>query len=214
MRVLLADDHPLFLEGLRNLLSARGLEVAGTARDGLEAVEQARALRPDLILMDLHMPRLDGIGAIRRIRAELPEIRIVVLTMSADDKDLFDAVQCGACGYLLKSQDTEEFFSLMRELERGEVALSPGLAAKILDQFRTEKRSVAAVVRQGESELSPREVDVLKLVALGLTYKDVAAKLLLTERTIKYHMAEIVQRLHVKGRSEAIQYAHRSGLTS
>lgn len=214
MRVLLVDDHPLFLEGLRNLLSARGIDVAGTARDGLEALEQARALRPDLVLMDLQMPRLDGLAATRRIKSELPATRVVVLTMSADDMDLFDAIRSGASGYLLKSQEPEEFFSLLGEIERGEVALSPGLAAKILEQFRTDRLGATAPAAQGRpAELSRREVEVLNLVAQGLTYKEVGAKLFLAERTIKYHMAEIVTRLQVKGRSEAIEYARRNRLT-
>src|SRR5512136_797956 len=132
MKLLLADDHPLFLDGLKNLLTRRGEQVVGTARDGLEALEKARSLRPDLILMDIQMPRCDGLAATRLIKAELPEIKIVMLTMSSDDDDLFEAIKSGACGYLLKTQDTEQFFIQLQELARGEAPLSPGLAARIL----------------------------------------------------------------------------------
>ena len=135
MRILLVDDHPLFLEGLRGLLSGRGLEVVGTARDGLEALEHARALRPDLILMDIKMPRCSGPAATRLIKAELPAVKIVILTMSTDDEDLFDAIRSGASGYLLKSQDTEEFFAALLSVARDEVPLSPSLATRILQEF-------------------------------------------------------------------------------
>ncbi len=213
MRVLLADDHPLFLDGLKNLLAARGIDVVGVAHDGIEALEQVRALRPDVVLMDIHMPRLNGIAATRMIRAELSDTRIVLLTMSASDDELFEAISAGVSGYLLKTQDTGEVFRLLEEVARGEVALSPGLASRILNEFR--RRAVAppevGETRPAES-LSPRETQVLTLVAQGLTYKEAGAKLCLAERTIKYHMGEIVDRLHVAGRAQAIEYARRSGM--
>lgn len=126
MKVLLADDHPLFLDGLRNLLASRGIDVVGTARDGLEAIQQACALRPDVILMDIQMPHMDGLAALRGIKAELPAIKVVMLTTSAQDDDLFEAIKTGASGYLLKTRESEEFFNLLADLERGEVVLSPG----------------------------------------------------------------------------------------
>lgn len=213
MKVLLADDHPLFLDGLRNLLTARGIEVLGTARDGLEALDQARALHPEVILMDIEMPRLDGLAAMRLIKAEMPEVKIVMLTMSAEDKDLFEAIRSGACGYLLKTQDTSEFFNLLTDLERGEVALSPGLAARILREFgRSGNRTQGADGNVPIESLSLREMQVLTLVAQGLTYKEVGAKLFLSERTIKYHMGEIVRRLHMENRTQLIEYAKRTGL--
>ncbi|MBK9087952.1 MAG: response regulator transcription factor [Holophagales bacterium] len=213
MRVLLADDHPLFLDGLKNLLAARGIDVVGVAHDGLEALDQVRALRPDVVLMDIHMPRLNGIAATRMIRAERPDTRIVLLTMSASDDELFEAIAAGVSGYLLKTQDTGEVFRLLDEVARGEVVLSPGLASRILNEFR---RRAVAPPEVGErppgGSLSPRETQVLTLVAQGLTYKEVGAKLCLAERTIKYHMGEIVDRLHVEGRAQAIDYARRSGM--
>lgn len=219
MRVLLADDHPLFTDGLKNLLTLRGLQVVGTARDGLEALLLARELKPDLILLDIQMPRLDGISALRQIKAEMPQVRVVMLTMSAKDEDLFEAIKCGAGGYLLKSQDTPEFLTRLEELERGEVALSPGLATKILFEFR-RMSTEAQVAVQGADEneemsalLSRRELQVLSLVADGLTYKEVGVKLNLSERAIKHQMGKIVRLLQVGSRAEAVAYARSAGLT-
>ncbi len=213
MRVLLADDHPLFLDGLANLLAARGIDVVGVAHDGLEALEQVRALRPDVVLMDIHMPRLDGIAATRMIRAERIDTRIVLLTMSAADDELFEAIAAGVSGYLLKTQDTGEVFRLLEEVARGEVALSPGLASRILNEFRRRAVQPPEVGEKHPTEsLSPRETQVLTLVAQGLTYKEAGAKLCLAERTIKYHMGEVVARLHVENRAQAIDYARRSGM--
>ena len=213
MKVLLADDHPLFLDGLRNLLSARGIDVVGTALDGLEALEKARALRPEVVLMDIHMPRLNGIAATRTIRAELPGVRVVLLTMSASDDELFEAIAAGVSGYLLKTQDTGEVFSLLEDVARGEVALSPGLASRILNEFRRRATAPPDVGDRPPAQiLSPRETQVLTLVAQGLTYKEAGAKLCLAERTIKYHMGEIVARLHVESRAQAVEYARRAGM--
>jgi DNA-binding NarL/FixJ family response regulator len=214
MKVLLVDDHPLFLDGLRNLLTSRGIEVVGVAHDGLEALDKARALRPDLILMDIHMPRCDGIAATRLIKAESPGVNIVMLTMSAEDEDLFEAIKSGACGYLLKTQETEEFFELLMGSAHGEPPLSPGLAAKILQalaQQGHESPPGRPAASPGEV-LSPRALQVLTLVAEGFTYKEIGAKLGLAERTIKYHMGEIVQRLHLENRAQVIEYARRTGL--
>jgi two-component system NarL family response regulator len=214
MNVLLVDDHPLFLDGLRNLLVAHGITVAGTARNGLEALEQVRALSPDLVLMDIHMPHLDGLAALRLIKAERPQTRIVMLTMSAQDDELFSAIVAGASGYLLKTQDTDDVFALLQEVERGEVALSPGLASRVLNEFRRRATlPPGRELKRPQESLSPRETQVLTLVAQGLTYKEVGSRLFLSERTIKYHMGEIVGRLHLESRAEAIEYARRAGLT-
>jgi DNA-binding NarL/FixJ family response regulator len=213
MKVLLVDDHPLFLAGLGNLLTAHGVDVLGTARDGMEALEKARALQPEIILLDIQMPQLDGLAALRLIKAELPEIKIVMLTMSAEDEDLFESIKSGACGYLLKTQDTDEFFVLLQDAAAGKVALSPGLADRVLQEFGRQAHVAQTPedkVRQ--ARLSPREIEVLTLVAHGLTYKEVGAKLCLTERTIKYHMGEIVRRLHVENRAQVIEYARQTGL--
>ena len=213
MKVLLVDDHPLFLDGLKNLLTSRGVQVVGSARDGLEALDKARTLHPEVILMDIHMPQIDGLAALRLIKAELPDIRIVMLTMSAEDEDLFVAIKSGACGYLLKTQDTDEFFALLQDVARGEVALSSGLAARILQEFGRQANVTQTIEdKEQRASLSAREIEVLTLVARGLTYKEVGAKLCLAERTVKYHMGEIIARLHLENRAQVVDYAKRTGL--
>ena len=209
MKTLLVDDHPLFLDGLKNLLTLRGIEVVGTARDGMEALEKARTLHPEIILMDIQMPNLDGLAATRLIKAELPHVKIVMLTMSAEDGDLFEAIKCGACGYLHKTLDVDDFFSLFQGLTRGEVPLSPGLAGQVLEEFARQAMESKSIKPSEAKEevLSPRQMQVLTLVAQGLTYKEVGAKLCLAERTIKYHIGEIIERLHLENRSQVIQYA-------
>jgi DNA-binding NarL/FixJ family response regulator len=209
MRVLLVDDHALFLEGLKNLLSARGIQVVGTARDGLDALDKVRALHPDVVLMDIQMPRCNGLQATRLIKAELPEIKIVMLTVSGEDDDLFEAIKSGASGYVLKNLDAARFFDLLSGLEQGQAALSPGLAAKIMQEFARQSAAPAALPSE---QLTPKQIELLALVAQGNTYKEVAAALNLSEPTIKYHMGEIIKRLHLKNRAQAIAYAERMGL--
>lgn len=214
MRVLIVDDNRLLVEGLTNLLAAHGFEVAGTAADGEEAVSQAQKHRPDLVLMDIRMPRCDGLTATRLIKARMPETRVVMLTTSAEDDDLFEAVRSGACGYLLKSATGDEFAASLAGLEQGTPPFSPGLAEKILREFA--RRSVGAgephASAASGSELTARQTEVLRAVASGLTYKEVGAKLGLSERTVRYHMAEIMDALHLAHRSEVIAYAGRIGL--
>lgn len=211
MRVLLVDDHPLLLEGLHALLTARGIEVVGTARDGFEALAQVRKLHPEVVLMDIMMPRCNGLEATRLIKAEFPEVRVLILTVLADDDDLFEAIRVGASGYLNKTQDTETFFSSLLELERGEVALDRALVKRVLDEFsRLVEPSDAR--RTGFSQLSPRQVEILSLICRDLTYKEVGSQLGLAERTVKYHMGEILMALHLKNRGEAIAFARDHGL--
>ena len=209
MKVLLVDDHPLFLDGLKHLLTSRGVDVVGTARDGVEALDKARTLHPEIILMDIQMPRLDGLSALRLIRAELPDLKIVMLTMSDQDDNLFEAIKSGACGYLLKTQDTDEFFVLLRNLANGEAPLSPGIAARLMHEFGRLASTRAQISDAQAEELTARQSGVLALVAQGLTYKEVGAKLNLSERTVKYHMGEIVQRLHARSRAEVMARARQ-----
>jgi DNA-binding NarL/FixJ family response regulator len=213
MRVLLADDHRLLVEGLTNLLNAHGIEVLGAANDGIEAQSLARDLRPDLILMDLRMPNCDGLTATRLIKAELPEIKIVILTTSAEDQDLFEAIKSGACGYLLKSTGGEEFIEILHGLEEGFPPFSPGLAEKILAEFSRQSTPPTGTADAGEvSPLTERQRDVLALVARGFSYKKTGDSLGLSARTIKYHMREIIETLHLENRAQALAYAARMGL--
>ena len=215
MRLLLVDDHALFLEGLGNLLLANGMEVAGTARDGREAVAKAAALQPDVILMDVQMPGLDGIEAARLIKAEHPAIKIVMLTVAQDDRSLFAAIKAGASGYLLKGLDKEQFLALLAGIAQGESPLSPGLAARILDEFaqrEREREAAETADREVAALLTPRQTEILKLVAQGLAYKEVGDRLGIGEAAVKYHMGEITARLHLENRAQAVAYAARLGL--
>ncbi len=208
MKVLLADDHRLLLEGLSNLLDAHGITVAGMAHDGLEAIELARSTHPDVILMDISMPRCDGLAATRLIKSEMPESKIVILTTSTEDHDLFEAVRSGACGYLLKSMDADELVEALEQAQAGVPPFSSGLAQRLLDEFARQD----APVVQTEAQLTDRQRQVLELVAQGLKYKEIAARLGLSARTIKYHMAEIMETLHLKHRAQVLAYAGRLGM--
>lgn len=222
MRVLLVDDNRLMLEGLQNLLEAHDIEVAGAATDGLEAVDLACELGPDVILMDIRMPGCNGLDATRHIKAKRPDARIVMLTTSADDEDLFEAIKSGACGYLMKNIDTETLVEALDQAREGFPPFSPGLAEKLFDEFArvTDSKGPAqppdsptADPTPPAAALSPRQLQVLRLVADGLSYKEVGARLCLSPRTVKYHMGEIIDRLHVENRSQVLALAGRMGWT-
>lgn len=226
MRIVLADDHRLFLEGLLDLLTAHGFDVVATAADGMEVVTCVQEHRPDVVLMDLRMPNQDGLVATRLIKAELPETRVVMLTTSDDDEDLFQAIRSGACGYLLKTVSGDELVDALGGLADGVPPLSRSLAARL---FAELARAPVPPPSEHASALSPapmepepaggdtgdltrRQADVLRLVAAGLTYKEVAARLAMSERTVRYHMSEMIDRLHLQHRSQLLAYAGRIGL--
>lgn len=228
VRVLIVDDHDLLVEGLCNLLTSRGFEVVGTAADGREGVEQALRLDPDLVLMDIRMPVMDGLAATRLIKAQRPEMKIVMLTTSAEDEDLFEAIKSGASGYLLKSTKGGAFIEALHGLEEGTPPFSPGLAARLLREFArqsgaekgkgdpTGEPGVDTGARGKEDikrgRLTDRQTEVLRLVASGLTYKEVASRLVLSDHTVRYHMGEIMELLHLENRSQVIAYAGKLGL--
>jgi len=212
MRLLLVDDHALFLQSLKVLLSAKGYEVVGTAGDGMDALKQARLLHPDLILMDIEMPGCDGLLATRLIKSEMPQIKIVMLTVSSSDEHLFEAVKSGASGYLLKSQSADRFLDLIAQVEGGGAALPPELAARLLAEFARQSQNVEQPVEGLPSELTARQLEILTLISQGQTYPQVSQALHLSESTIRYHMAQILERLHLKNRAQVIAYAARHGL--
>jgi len=223
MKVLLVDDNRLMLEGLQNLLEAHKTEIAGLAINGMEAVTKARELRPDVILMDIKMPQCDGLTATRLIKAEMPEMKIVILTTSTEDQDLFEAVKSGACGYLLKSMDTDELVEALIQAQEGVPPFSPGLADKLLKEFTRLATVQAPVKPSGASPasavskptvLTPRQLEVLELVSQGLPYKEIGVKLALSAHTVRYHMVEIMDKLHLANRAEVLAYAVRNGLIS
>ena len=210
MRLVLADDHALFRAGIASLVRAWGHEVVGEAQNGLEALDLARRHRPDLVLMDITMPECNGLEATRLIKAELPEVRIAIATVSDHDEDLFEAIKSGAEGYLLKDMDEGELESMLRALEAGEPALSPRLAGKILEEFARIGQDAEPSER---NDLTAREQEVLQLVAEGLTNKEIATSLFLSEHTVSFHVKNILAKLHVRNRAQAVAYAVRTGLS-
>ena len=213
IRVLLADDHHLFREGLANIMNSQpDFEAIGEAKDGLEALIKARELKPDLILMDVGMPVCDGLEATQRIKQELPDVTIVMLTVRDEDEKLFEAIRNGAQGYLLKSIRRQEMLSLLRGAVRGEAAISPALGGRMLEEFRRIDRQKEEDQAEKQAILTAREQEVLVLVAAGASNKDVAEKLNLSIHTIKSHMRKILGKLQLTSRREAAYFAQREGL--
>ena len=210
IRILLVDDHALFRDGVASLLRAWRLDIVGEARDGVQAVEQALALRPDVILMDIQMPRMDGIAATARIKQALPDTKIVMLTMSEEEHDLLEAIRAGADGYLLKNLSGEELVSLLRGLARGEIPVSQSLAGKLLTEFSRSVRAPATA--PPAPGLTDRERDVLQRVARGDTSRQIAEQLIISENTVNFHIRNILAKLHARNRSEAVARAVRDGL--
>lgn len=209
MRVLLADDHALFRAGIASLLQAWGLEVVAQAGNGREAFELACETRPDLVLMDIGMPVCNGLEATRLIKTARPEIKIVIVTVSDDDDDLFEAIKSGADGYLLKNLSEDELSHTLEAIAAGEPALSPALAARIIVEFA--RPHSADPVSPGD-DLTTRERDVLQLVASGSTNREIAASLVVSESTISFHVKNILAKLHLKNRTQAVAFAIRTGL--
>lgn len=209
LTILLVDDHTLIRKGLAALLATqRNMEVVGEAADGLEAIEQARRLLPDLILMDVHMPRCTGPEAARAIKREMPHVRIVMLTVSDDDQDLFEAIKSGAQGYLLKNLEPEELFGLLENTQKGEAALSRSMMARILHEFQQPTPT------EGREELTERELEVLRLVVEGASNAEIGQALCVTEHTVKIHLRNILAKLQLQNRVQAAVYAVRQGLVS
>jgi NarL family two-component system response regulator LiaR len=208
IRVLVADDHAVVREGLRTFLSLQeGIEVVGEAGDGEAAVREAEIRRPDVILMDLVMPRLDGVGAMRELRRRMPECRVIVLTSYAQDDRLLPAIQAGAAGYLLKDAEPREIARAVRAAHAGEALLAPAIAARL----------VAAIARPPGARptrpLTPREREVLALIGRGLPNKRIARELGVSEKTVKTHVGHVLAKLGVTDRTQAALHAVREGLT-
>jgi DNA-binding NarL/FixJ family response regulator len=210
MRVLIVDDHDLFRDGIRGLLVAEGIEVAGEASDGLEALEKVRRLQPDVVLLDIMMPRCDGLQATRLIKAEMPDTKIVILTAVEDDENIFEAIKSGAQGYLLKNLRGSQLVALLKGVERGEAAITSDIAGKILDEFSRQARGVSG--RPDVDRLTERETEVLRLVVDGCTNRQIGARLGLSENTVKYHLRHILDKLHLRNRAQVVAYAMRHGL--
>jgi DNA-binding NarL/FixJ family response regulator len=209
MRVLVADDHSLFRDGLVSLLEAAGHQVVGQVGDGQAAVEAARRLDPELILLDVSMPNLDGLAALRQIKAERPHAKVVMLTVS-DDDTLFEALEAGAQGYLLKSLSADEFLEILKGVAQGEAALTRKTATRLIDGLAKGKRRT----EEPQHRLTPRESALLELVVSGMSNKAIAKEMSISENTVKYYMKSILQKLGARNRTEAATLALREGLIS
>ena len=213
VRVLLVDDHVLFRKGISSMMASQlDLEVVGEASDGSEALEKARDLMPDIILMDINMPHCDGLEATRLIKDELPYVKIVILTVSDDEQNLFEAIKSGAMGYLLKNLEPEELFDLVRGVYRGEAAISRNTATKILSELSRQAQRDQEPVISAKTVLTEREKEVLQLVITGATNKEIATALYISENTVKNHLCNILDKLHLQNRIQAAAYALREGL--
>jgi DNA-binding NarL/FixJ family response regulator len=211
VRILLVDDQLLFRKGLRALLEDEdGFEVVGEASDGLMALEHVRATKPDVVLMDIHMPVCNGVEATRLIKSERPETKVVALTISDEDDDLFQAIKSGADGYLLKNLRPEELFELLYGVLRGETPISPAVAGKLLTEFR--QRPWREPTQTDAGDLTSRELEILQLVTGGLSNAEIAARLFIVEGTVKNHLHNILEKLHLENRVQAATYAIRQGL--
>jgi len=212
VRILIADDHALFRDGLRSLLTASGHEVIAEAKNGREAVQLAKQNRPELVLMDLSMPELDGLAATKLLTADLPEMKVIILTASDDDANLFEAIKSGAQGYLLKNLEADDFFSMLDKASRGEPALTPALARKLLQEFaKPPEPAVARATGEDPDALTSREREVLELMVEGVTSnRRLAKRLGLSENTVKFHVRNILDKLHVHNRAQVVAYALRN----
>lgn len=206
IRILLADDHPVVREGLAAILETQpDFEVVGQANDGAEAVDMASVLRPDVVMLDLAMPRMDGVDALRAMRAEQPDLKALVFTASQTDDRIVGAIQAGAQGYLLKGAAREELFNAVRVIARGGSLLSPEIATRLMERVSNPQSPTTET-------LTPREQEVLQLLARGLQNKEIAAQLGIRERTAKFHVSTILSKLHATNRVEAVRTAVQEGL--
>lgn len=209
MRLVIADDHALFRDGLRAVLEAYGHQVVAEAGDGQEAVEAALEHRPDIVLMDLRMPGVDGLQALRTLTDEAPEVPVVILTAVDDDEALAQGIRCGARGYVLKSLHAERFVRMLEGVRRGEPALSPTVANRLLDTLSHEDSERPASAQR----LTPRESEIVELMANGLTSnRQLAQRLEISENTVKFHMRNILHKLQLSSRAQVVAHAVRSGI--
>jgi NarL family two-component system response regulator LiaR len=210
IKIILADDHTMFREGLRAIINGESdMAVVGEARDGFEVLEKVNELTPDVVLMDINMPRLDGIKATRHLSAQHPQARVIILTMYGQDQYIFESIRAGAWSYILKDAPARRLIETIRAVYRGEAVIDPSVTLKVLEQFRQ-----LAQGQQGKDFplLNEREVEILRLVAQGATNSAIAERLFLSENTVKHMVSEIIQKLHVNNRAEAIAYVMREGL--
>ena len=213
IRVLIVDDHALFRRGLQMVLEQEAdIAVVGEAGDGQEAVEKAGETMPDVVLMDVRMPKRGGIEATKAIKELMPHIKILMLTISDEEADLYDAIKAGATGYLLKEVSIEEVGNAIRSVQTGQSLISPSMASKLLSEFATMVKRADEKQSVPQPRLTDREMEVLKLVAKGRNNRDIAKELFISENTVKNHIRNILEKLHLHSRMEAVVYAVREKL--
>jgi DNA-binding NarL/FixJ family response regulator len=216
VKVLVVDDHTLFRRGITDMLAnEENLQVAGEAADGLQAIEKAKELAPDVILMDLNMPSCGGLDAIKALQAEMPEVNVLVLTVSESESDLFSAIKFGAKGYILKNTEPDELVHAILHVAQGGAIVSPLMATKLLDEFKFKHITAGMKMESGDkadAELSSREWEVLQLVAEGASNKEIGDSLFISENTVRSHLRHIMDKLHLANRTEAAAYALKKGL--
>ena len=229
MKILLVDDHALFVEGLKGILQANNFEVVGTAGDGLEALEKVRMYQPDIVVMDNLMPRCTGLEATRMIKAEFPQTKVVLLTMADDDATLYEALKSGVSGFLTKATPLKEFIRLLKGVSLGEAAITPQTATRIMGAFANSTQQATEMetststrqLSQGKPgnaslkvsrDLTPRQLEIVRLIIAGYTYKQIALMLYISERTVNYHVAETLDKLQLENRAQVIAYAASHGL--
>lgn len=213
IRILIVDDHTLFRSGIKLALQRHeGLEVVGEAGDGLEGIKRAKQLKPDVVLLDLHMPGIGGLEALRVLVEDVPETQVVMLTVSEDAEDLLETLRAGARGYLLKNIDTEFFLESIQRAARGESVMSPQIAHKLADSLRAPPKGGASASAVNPGKLSPREREIIVMLAHGASNKEIARVLSLSESTIKIHVQGILRKLNIAKRVQAAVYAVEHGL--
>jgi two-component system nitrate/nitrite response regulator NarL len=215
MRVLVVDDHALFRDGIVSLLTASGFEIVAQVGDGVTAMQEMARLKPNLVLLDINMPEMSGLDVLVQIRQEYPETQVVMLTASESDEHLLAAIRSGAQGYLLKNLDAKGLLASINGLKKGEAAISRKLTAKLINRLaQTEEAAQTEASVEPESEITKREQELLVYIADGLTNKAIANELDISENTVKYHLKNILRKMNVQNRAEAVAYAVRSGLIS
>ena len=213
IRVLIADDQPLYRRGLEVVLhTEENIEVVGEAENGEEAIAKAEELAPDVVLMDVRMPRINGIEATQAIRDRVPTTKILMLTVSDEDSDLYEAIKAGASGYLLKEVSVEEVADSIRAVMQGESKITPSMASKLINEFSAMSKRADERQRLPAPALTARELEVLKLVAKGMSNREIADELFISENTVKNHVRNILEKLHLHSRMEAVMYALREKL--
>jgi len=210
IRILIVDDHAVVREGLRSFIQIKpDLEVVGEAADGIEALEKAPSLRPDIILLDIVMPRLDGVGTIQQLKAQGCQARIIIITSFVEDEQIFPAIKAGALGYLLKDSAPQDLIQAIRDVYRGEPSLHPAVARKLMDELKHEPD-----LPPTEEPLTERELDVLTLIAQGHSNREIGEQLNLSERTVGKYTSNILDKLHLANRTQAALYALRKGIVN